>query len=256
MTQSNFDPAASRESKPAVIVTSRILTPFDRIRWGPVLAGLFAALSTLALLSVLGLAIGLSRWEPEASERRFSVAAGVWSVISALIAFYVGGYLSGRSAAAVGERNGMLNGGMVWAVAIPLVIFVVGGGMASIADMAVNGGGYRVVYLDRGYSTDVTDRAQTAAARIGETATGDTAGSTPRTPAIGGTTNTPTREDARIAARSAWFTLISLILGLCAASAGGLTGARSIVDDIEDDAGRRRRAASGDYGTTGTTSGT
>jgi hypothetical protein len=257
MTQSNYNPTGgSRGNTPAVEVNAAFLAPFDRIRWGPVLAGLFAALSTLALLSVLGLAIGLSTWDPGDNARRYSVGAGVWSIISALIAFFVGGYLAARSAAAVGERNGLLNGGMVWAVAIPLMIFLVGGGMASLADMAINGSGTRVVYVDRAYTGDTTDRAQTAAARIGGTATGDTTTTAAIPNVTVATTPPPTREDARTAAKGAWFTLISLLLGLCAAAAGGLAGARSVgYDDVDEETRRRRRAERErtEYGTTGTT---
>ena len=34
--------------------------PGDRVRWGPIIAGLFVALSALTLLGLLGAAIGLS----------------------------------------------------------------------------------------------------------------------------------------------------------------------------------------------------
>src|SRR5687768_5733380 len=38
-------------------------TPTDRVRWGPILAGTFAALTTLAILSTLGAAIGFSSYD-------------------------------------------------------------------------------------------------------------------------------------------------------------------------------------------------
>ena len=206
MTQGNYT-----GTTPSVGVTTAVVTPFDRVRWGPILAGLFAALSTLTLLSVLGLAIGLTAWDRGDNTRAYSIGAGIWSIITALISFFVGGWLAARSAAAAGERNGVLNGSMVWAVAIPLMLFAVGGGFAALADAAVNGRGTRVVMMERG---DTADRAQTASARLGDTVSGTMGGNT-----------TDAATTQRHAAVGAWWTLISLVLGLCAAAAGGASGA-------------------------------
>ena len=77
----------------------------DRVRWGPVLAGLFTALTTMVALALLGAAIGLTAMNagtaaiqggppPDAGRN-----AAVWGAISAIIAFLWGGYVAGRSAA-------------------------------------------------------------------------------------------------------------------------------------------------------------
>ena len=58
----------------------------DLVRWGPVIAGLFAALATLASLTVLGLAIGLSSYTAGDQASSFGIGAGIWGAISALIA--------------------------------------------------------------------------------------------------------------------------------------------------------------------------
>src|SRR3712207_2704601 len=57
----------------------------DLVRWGPVIAGLFAALATLATLSVLGLAIGLSAYDAGDPASNFGIGAGIWGAITALI---------------------------------------------------------------------------------------------------------------------------------------------------------------------------
>jgi hypothetical protein len=200
---------------PPTSVKTTIVTPFDRVRWGPILGGLFAALSTLALLSVLGVAIGLSAWDPGDNTRNYQVGAGIWSIVSAIIAFFVGGWLAARSAAAAGERNGVMNGALVWAVAIPLLIFMLGGGMASMAGSVLNNGN-RVVYVDR--QSDF-DRARPAAGQMDAT-------SSVQSPSNAANNLPATEEDARTAAKGAWWTLVSLVLGLCAAGAGGYFGAR------------------------------
>jgi len=184
-------------------------------------------MSCLTLLSVLGLAIGLSAWNPGDNQRNYSIGAGIWSIISALVSFYIGGWLAARSAAAVGERNGLLNGAMVWAVAIPLLLFLLGGGFASLAQTAVDGGRNHIVYLDRGMG-DITDRAQTAGARMGDVSNPNVGTNQNQSAAM------PSREDARNAAKGAWWTLVSLVLGLCAAGFGGLVGAGSVYDRDRD----------------------
>src|SRR3954447_15379623 len=111
----------SQYSAPDVNVSATAVTPTDRVRWGSIIAGLFAALSTLAVLTVLGIAVAGSAYDPGDSARAFGIGAGIWSAVSALIAFFIGGWLASRSAAVRSEGSGVLNGAMVWVVAIPLI---------------------------------------------------------------------------------------------------------------------------------------
>lgn len=194
-------------------------TPPDRVRWGPIVAGLFAAMSTLVLLAVLGVAVAGSSYDPGDNARAFGIGAGVWSAISALIAFFVGGWLAARSAAVRGSANGVLNGTMVWVVTIPLLLWMVAGGIGSlfrasteVATSAASGAAARAT----------EDDARTASARI-ESAARDVANrvQNPTTQ-----DQQQTRDAARTTAKSAWGTLVSLILGLAAAAFGGWAGAR------------------------------
>src|SRR5688500_1399819 len=101
--------------------------PTDRIRWGPILAGTFAALTALAVLSTLGTAIGLSAYDPGQDDpRNFARAGGIWGVLSLILAFAFGGWLTARAAAVKGRSNGMLNGFMVAGFGIPLMLFMLG----------------------------------------------------------------------------------------------------------------------------------
>jgi hypothetical protein len=110
----------------------------DLVRWGPVIAGLFAALATLATLTVLGLAIGLSAYDPGDPGSSFGIGAGIWGAISALISFFVGGWMAGRSSALRGTKSGILNGAMVWFVAIPLLLYLLGSGIGAVVRTAGN----------------------------------------------------------------------------------------------------------------------
>lgn len=216
--------------------------PLDRVRWGPIMAGLFAALSLLALLSVLGMAIGLSAYDPGDRARNFGIGAGVWGAISMLLAFFLGGWLAAKTAAVRGGQNGLLNGAMVWAVAIPLMIYLLAGGAMSAADTASNAANAASNAAQNSQALQgQVDRVITASANA-------PGGSTdPQQQQQQVSTQTQeTRDDAlKAARRSAWGTFISLSLGLAAAAMGGRAGARRDHDDDRHDRGH----------TTGTTGG-
>jgi hypothetical protein len=94
--------------------------PRDQIRWGPIWGGVIVTLATLIILSVLGMAIGLTALEPGTMAME---AGGIaWGVAMAVIAFLVGGYTAGRTSAVAGPMAGMFNGVMVWALAVVLAL--------------------------------------------------------------------------------------------------------------------------------------
>jgi len=181
------------DAAPQYVTRTVVVMPVDRVRWAAVLTGLLAALMTLTLLSLLGLAIGLTTVTPSITGT-LSLDAGIWSAIGALIAFTVGGWAAARTAAVAGRANGALNGAMVWLVTIPVVFYLLGSGMATLAAMAG--------------STMITD----AQALVGQNLSA----------------NAPTLINTGSIA--AWGTLLALLLGLVAATLGGLLGARSVTD--------------------------
>lgn len=202
-------------SEPNFNITTAVATPTDRVRWGPIIAGLFAALSTLAVLTVLGIAVAGSAYDPGDSARAFGIGAGIWSAISALIAFFIGGWLSARSAAVRSAGSGVLNGAMVWVVAIPLMLYMIMGGIGSLfhaTTTAVSTGAQATSNMNR---QDLQDQAQTASAKI--QATGQQVANQAQQPEN-------QREAARTTAKGAWGTLVSLLLGLAAAAFGGYAG--------------------------------
>jgi hypothetical protein len=204
-----------------------IVVPTDRVRWGPVIAGLFAALSALVVLSVLGLGIGLSGYDVGDPAQPFGIGAGVWGAISAFIAFGIGGWLAARTAAVPGRGNGFLNGAMVWMVAVPLLVYLLGGGLGTLQSI-VDGAAITAAQV----AAPIVDQA--AIAVTGNPAFPAVAQPLQPTPATPAPLNqlTPADRQAAIAAAGtiAWGTLVSLLLGFIAASLGGLLGARSARD--------------------------
>jgi hypothetical protein len=194
--------------------------PTDRVRWGPIMAGAFAALLILAVMSVLGAAIGLTAYDPGDDARRFAVGAGIWGLISMVVAFGFGGWLAGRSAAIRGRDTGVLNGFMVAGVGIPILFLALGsaGAMMSHSDVA----------NDRATATarQFDGTAQQASAVLRSDSEDTTKAPTAADRAVRRTDLARTDEARDAGKHAAWGTLISLLLGIGAASIGGLAGSR------------------------------
>jgi len=216
-TESNYT------SDSAEIVDVAQGVPTDRVRWGPIMAGAFAALTMLAVLGTLGAAIGLSAYDPGDDARRFAVGSGIWGIITMIVAFGFGGWLAARSAAIRGRDSGLLNGFMVAGVGIPIILLAIGIAGVSMSSAAVA--------KDRNVAKGAQfDGAQQASAVI--------------SPNDSARSDNPVRsEDVRDAGRrTAWSTLFAFVLAIGAASVAGLVGAR----DEHHDANRlRHRRSSG-----------
>lgn len=105
-----------------------VVRPMDRVRWGPILGGMVTTLATILLLSILGVAIGLSVVGPGGTVGDLTTGAGIWGGLSALVAFFLGGWVAGRSEAiSMSTRYpfpGLLNGALVWATTVILLLLL------------------------------------------------------------------------------------------------------------------------------------
>lgn len=153
----SHDPEVPSAAIPAIGV--------DRVRWGPILAGVAVALATLLVLTVLGLAVGLAAFEPdELGSPMFGTASAIWGIIAAIVAFMLGGWFAAYSAGVTGTGNGTLNGMMVGVTAIVLMLWFVGSGLGNLLGaVAGNLGAVMDVGQQVAGTTDTTvvfDRAQ------------------------------------------------------------------------------------------------
>ena len=232
---------------PATNNTAVAYTPTDRVRWPAILAGLFVAMSTLVLMGALGIAIGLSSYDANDSGRAFAVGSGIWAAVTALLAFFFGGLVAGRSAALPGRAEGLFNGFMVWAVAIPLSVYLA----ASLAGSLVNTIGATAATATQAASQVAGGAAAGAGAAADQAVdsanqnpgvvddakrqVNDAADSVKNTAQdlknkAQNVTGQDVREGVAKAAAnsrgSAWGTLITLVVALAASAIGGAVGAR------------------------------
>jgi hypothetical protein len=107
-----------------VVQQTSVVSPRDRVRWGPVFAGLVTALSVFLLLSLLALGLGIVAAQ-SADPTQTSNAGTVGAIVAAVIglaSFVLGGFVAGRTSAVVGRGSGALNGFLVWALGVVLIL--------------------------------------------------------------------------------------------------------------------------------------
>ena len=104
----------------------------DRVRWGAIWAGLITAIATFLLLTVAAVAIGAQAIDSGAEGDAAGMAGGIASAIIALLAFLVGGFIAGRTAGVIGRGYGALNGFLVWALGVVLILALAAFGLGSL----------------------------------------------------------------------------------------------------------------------------
>ncbi len=119
-----------------------------RISWGAIFGAVILVLAIQILLSLLGAGIGLSTVNtnqgdtPSASV--LGIGAGLWWIVSSIVALFVGGYVAGWLAGVELRRDGVLHGLITWALS-SLVAFLllssaigglVGGGFSAIRSVS------------------------------------------------------------------------------------------------------------------------
>jgi hypothetical protein len=232
-----------------------------RLSWGAIFAGFFVALGLHLVLSLLGVAIGLTAWRPAtpggADAGDLATGVGIWAAVAALIALFAGGATTGRLAGILRRQDGALHGVVLWAlttvVTLWLIIsgagFLLGGAFDIVGRTAAS-----AVQVAGGAATEVAGPALTGAVRgeEREVMVTEIAQRTGLTRAeaeeiVGDAEERAARlqdqasaragelraaapriaEDASgIGARAAWWTLLALGLSLGAATLGATTTAR------------------------------
>jgi hypothetical protein len=181
----------------------------DRVRFGPIVAGLLTALTTLLLLGLLGVAIGLTAVNAGDAAARGDAGAGtgafsaIWGALTGLVAFGLGGYVAGRTAAVFDRRWGALNGALVFMLGVPLTLWLAGQGLG-FATGAL-GSFVGALNVDPGQLQGAAGQAQGAAAQVRPVDVAQAA------------------EGAR---NAAWGTLLGAALALGASALGGWLGTR------------------------------
>ena len=188
----------------------------NRVQFGPIVAGILTAIATMLILTVLGLAIGASALEPRDAGESIGVGAAIYGIISAIISFFLGGWVAAKTAAVAGAGSGLINGLMVGAGILALALWLTGSGVsAAIGALGSNIGDIANLVQDSGTSgQQAQQQAQEAQQQAGQQIS-----------------QVDPQQAFDTVQNAAWGTLAGLIVPLAAAALGGLVG-RNERDDV------------------------
>lgn len=116
----------------------------NRVAWGAIIAGVVIALVTQAILNMIGLGVGMSTIDPgtgdNPSPTSLSIGAGVWFVLSGVIASFIGGWAAGRLSGTAKPQTAAWHGITAWAATTLVIFYLLGSAAGGIV-----GGAYSTV---------------------------------------------------------------------------------------------------------------
>ncbi|HIK18327.1 MAG TPA: hypothetical protein IGS53_23995 [Leptolyngbyaceae cyanobacterium M33_DOE_097] len=117
----------------------------DRVRWGPIIAGLVVAISSQLVLSSLGAAVGLTGIAgsdaPRTNAGDIGTAVGIWSIISLLISLFLGGWVMAKSCGPAKRSTMVLNGAILWATTLAISAWLLSTGVSGAFGIVASNAG-------------------------------------------------------------------------------------------------------------------
>lgn len=160
----SHDPGSNMPHLTAVTPSEDVRTVLlNRVSWGAVLAGAAVALVAQLLLNLLGAGIGMATLDPGTSDNpsvaTFSIAAGIWWVLSGILGSAAGGYIAGRLSGKPVETTAALHGLTAWAATTLIIAYLLTSAVGSVAGGAMSA----VSSVAGGLGKTAATAAQTAA---------------------------------------------------------------------------------------------
>jgi len=141
-TRTTADPiAVATPTTAALAATDETRT--SQVSWGAIFAGVVVGLIVQVLLTMLGVGIGIATLDPGTADNpaasSFSIGAGIWYVLSGIVAAYVGGYVAARMSGRTVPTTGALHGLTTWAFTTLLVLYLLTSTVGGIVGGAFSG---------------------------------------------------------------------------------------------------------------------
>lgn len=174
----------------------------DRVRWGPIIAGLVIAISSQLVLSGIAAAIGLTSiagsGAPRSNADNVGAAVGIGAIISLFISLFLGGWVTSRACGPINRNTSLLNGAILWATTLAISSWLLSSGVS---------GAFGVLASNAG---EIVNQAQQSGVNPGNVDPNVTA--------------QQARDIASNAAKVGWSFAIGSLLGLVAAMIGATVG--------------------------------
>ena len=99
---------------------SPIVEYHDRVRWGPIFAGMMVSIASQLVLSTLGATIGFATGANGTSAGTAGTIAGIWAIISLLVSLFLGGWMMAITCGPMNKKTAMLNATILWATSLAI----------------------------------------------------------------------------------------------------------------------------------------
>ena len=113
----------------------RLTAAVKRVSWGAIFAGAVVAVVLGFLLHLLGLGIGFTSFDPATQDDTvggLGAMQGIWFVVSALIALFVGGWVAGRLAGMPRRTDGAIHGFVTWGITTIITLYFLASGVGTL----------------------------------------------------------------------------------------------------------------------------
>ncbi|MEO1067779.1 MAG: hypothetical protein AAFW95_01460 [Cyanobacteria bacterium J06638_6] len=124
--RNNVPPGEYRENytpRPDVVPAQPIVARVDyhdRVRWGPIFAGIVITLAAQLILSALGVTIGFTVGATGTNAGTVGVGIGIWAIISLLVSLFIGAWIMASTCGPMNNKTSMLNGAILWAATLAI----------------------------------------------------------------------------------------------------------------------------------------
>ena len=193
----------------------------SRVCWGSIIAGVVVGLVTHALLNLLGLAIGFSAYSGENPDpSHMTMGAGIWMLVSAVIATFAGGMTASWLANLNLRGEGVLHGILTWGLMMIITLYLLGTGLGNVLGGAFSMANSAITGASQGVASQASEQGgvsaiQQQAQRLQQQAQGGAA-------QRGQNINTERATDT--ASKVAWWAFAAALLSLASGAFGGLLG--------------------------------
>jgi ABC-type transport system involved in multi-copper enzyme maturation permease subunit len=181
-----------------VVETFAISDDRDRIRWGPIIGGIFVAIATQLILGALGAAIGLSIG---GTGEAIGVGIGIWSIISLLLALFIGSWVAAAGSAPMNRKSALLQGLILWATTLAISAWLLASGVSGAFGVAASNAGEVLNQVQQPGGAAVPNQ-------------------------LPNVSNNQLKQVADVSTKAAWYFIIGSLLGLVASLIGASAGAK------------------------------
>lgn len=192
----------------------------NKINWGAVFSGVLVALFSETLLGLLGLAVGITAYQPGQDLSSIGNGSVAWIVVSVLISIFAGTYTAGRLSQGLANYDGMLHGIVTLSFLVVLSLYMATMGVANAVSNAL------------AYGLDAVRTPQVQQMLPSTNQMKNQATVTPNEQQRMAETT------ERVATKASWIAFITVLLSLAAAISGGHLGKR---DSLNNELSRSHR---------------